>query len=84
MNGQVSMHVCVCVCVGSTGGLVVVRWVPSLFKARVDKTTDCGDHNILTSGGPGGTSGVYTTNNWCSQCSCEYPARLQEIVLCWP
>ena len=59
-----------------------VKWVPSLFKARVDKTTDCGDPP--TSGGLGGTSGAHTTNNWCSQCSCEYPARLQEFILCWP
>ena len=36
-----------------------VKWVPSLYKARVDKTTDC---DILTSGGPGGTLGAHTTN----------------------
>ena len=24
-----------------------VKWVHSMFKARVDKTTDCGDYNIL-------------------------------------
>ena len=30
--------------------------------ARVDKTTDCGNDNILTSGGPGGTFGTHTTN----------------------
>ena len=38
-----------------------VQWVPSLYKARVDKTTGCGNHNILTSVGPGGTSGAHTT-----------------------
>ena len=31
-----------------------VKWVPSLYKTRVDKTTTCGGHNILTSGGLGG------------------------------
>ena len=36
------------------------KWVPSM--ARVDKTTDCGTHNILTSDGPGGTLGAHTTN----------------------
>ena len=39
-----------------------VKWVPSLYKARVDKTTDCGNYNILTSGGPGGTLCAHTTN----------------------
>ena len=42
--------------------------------------------NILTSGGPGGTSGAHTTNTGAtvSTCSCEYLARLQEFVLRWP
>ena len=39
-----------------------VKWVPSLYKVWVDKTSDCGNHNILTSGGPGGTLGALTTN----------------------
>ena len=44
------------------------------------KNTGCGDHNILTSGGPGGTSDAHTTINWCGQCSCEYPASLQSVL----
>ena len=39
-----------------------VKWVPSHYKTRVDKTTDCGNHNILTSGGPGETAGAHTMN----------------------
>ena len=35
-----------------------VKWVPSLYKARVDKATDCGNQ---TSGGPDGTSSAHTT-----------------------
>ena len=32
--------------------------VPSLYKARMDKTSDCGNHNLFS----GGTSGAHTTN----------------------
>ena len=57
-----------------------VKWVPSLYNARVDKNTEVwapevppgpllvrmlripGIHIILTSGGPGRTSGAHTTN----------------------
>ena len=50
----------------------------------MDKVIDYANHNILTSGGPSGTSGAHTTNTGAhSQYSSEYLARLQEFVLHW-
>ena len=53
----------------------------SLYKVRVDKTTDCGNYNILASGGPGEISDAHITG--ASQCFYEYLARLQEFALHW-
>ena len=59
-----------------------VKWVPSLFKARVDKTTDCGDHNILYSSGAGGTLGAHTP--LLTGVVSAPMSTLPAFSLCWP